>query len=158
MSLNIETVKIDTLIFDSNNARKHTTKNLQAIAGSLDSFGQRKPIVIDHNNLIVAGNGTVEAARSLGWKTVEAVRVPDDWTEDEIKAFALADNRTADLADWNEDILAKQLIDLIEVGFDVATIGFDGIEESAGEFEPIDESPRLDKKAKTSCPECGHEF
>lgn len=154
----IETLPLNVLNFDPHNARKHGAKNLDAIAGSLKQFGQRKPIVIDSQNVIVAGNGTVQAAKSLGWKTVECVRVPSDWTDDEIKAFALADNRTAELAEWNDDILAKQLIDLDDVGFDVVSIGFESFENLVENFEPVDESPRLDEKNKTICPNCGHEF
>lgn len=156
--MQVETLKISSLVFDPSNARKHSKQNIESIKGSLRNFGQRKPIVVDRNGLIVAGNGTVEAARALGWKMVDVVRVPKEWTEEEIKAFALADNRTAELAEWNEDVLAKQLMDLTEVGFDVETIGFDGVEESPGVFEPVEDSPRLDEKAKTTCPECGHEF
>lgn len=158
MTLKIEQIRVADLKFDPANARKHSKRNLDAIRGSLDSFGQRKPVVVDHSNVIVAGNGTVEAARSLDWDTVACVRVPKDWTDEEIKAFALADNRTGELAEWNDDILAKQLMDLQEIGFDIETIGFDATEESIDDFEPVEETPRLDEKNKTVCPECGHEF
>ncbi len=158
MAMKIETIEIAKLRFDPKNARKHGKKNLDAIAGSLESFGQRKPIVIDSNNVIVAGNGTAEAARFLGWIKIDCVRVPDDWAEDEVKAFALADNRTSELAEWDKDVLAKQLLDLQEIGFDVSLIGFDGVEESVADFEAVEELPRLDQKAKTVCPNCKHEF
>lgn len=158
MSLEIENLPIEKLKFDPTNARKHSHANLAAIRKSLNQFGQRKPIVISANNVIVAGNGTVEAARSLGWKSVECVRVPEDWTDDEVIAFALADNRTGELAEWNEDILAKQLLALEEIGFDITAIGFDVTAEKADVFEPVDDVPRLDQKNKTICPECGHQF
>jgi DNA modification methylase len=94
----------------------------------LQEFGQRKPIVITQDNIIAAGNGTVEAAKSLGWIDIEAVRVPADWDADRIKAFALADNRTAELAAWDQQVMASQLIELEDAGFEIAEFGFDKVE------------------------------
>jgi ParB-like chromosome segregation protein Spo0J len=101
MTLKIERLPIEKLTFDLANARKHSDVNLSAIAESLRQFGQRKPIVITADNVIVAGNGTVEAAFLIGMTDVDVVRVPQDWSSDQVKAFALADNRTAELAEWN---------------------------------------------------------
>jgi site-specific DNA-methyltransferase (adenine-specific) len=126
--MNIENLRIADLTPDPQNARKHDQKNLKAIEGSLKEFGQRKPIVITGANVIVAGNGTVAAAKNLGWETIEAVRVPADWTKDQVKAFALADNRTAELATWSPEVLAAQLIELESAGFEIAEFGFDKIE------------------------------
>jgi site-specific DNA-methyltransferase (adenine-specific) len=123
--MKIETLRIAELTLDPKNARQHDAKNLQAIEGSLKEFGQRKPIVITEAGIIVAGNGTVTAAKNLGWETIEAVRVPADWTPDQVKAFALADNRTAELATWNSDVLNQQLDELEQAGFEVADWGFE---------------------------------
>jgi DNA modification methylase len=123
--MKLETLAISNLTLDPNNARTHDNANLEAIAGSLTQFGQRKPIVIDQNNVVVAGNGTVTAAQSLGWTEIQAVRVPADWDADRIKAFALADNRTAELAGWNQEVLNQQLRELEEVGIEVASFGFE---------------------------------
>ena len=123
--MKLETIKITNLVPDPNNARTHDDTNLKAIEGSLKEFGQRKPIVITKDNIIAAGNGTVEAAKRLGWTDIQAVRVPADWDEDRIKAFALADNRTAELASWNPEVMASQLIDLQEAGFDIEEFGFE---------------------------------
>jgi site-specific DNA-methyltransferase (adenine-specific) len=125
MTLKLETINIDALILDPQNARLHDGKNIQAIAGSLSRFGQRKPIVISGNNVIVAGNGTVAAAKHLGWSEVQVVRVPQDWTAEQITAYALADNRTAELAEWDSKILADQLLELDAVGWDIAEFGFE---------------------------------
>ena len=125
MTLKLETINIDALILDPQNARLHDGKNIQAIAGSLSRFGQRKPIVISGNNVIVAGNGTVAAAKHLGWSEVQIVRVPPDWTAEQITAYALADNRTAELAEWDSKILSEQLIELDAVGWDIAEFGFE---------------------------------
>lgn len=123
--MKIENINVDEIKFDSNNAREHDQKNLEAIQGSLESFGQRKPIVIDTQNVVVAGNGTLEAAVLLGWKEIQCVRVPEDWTADQIKAFALADNRTAELASWDQKVLSAQLLELDQAEFDIEAIGFE---------------------------------
>lgn len=159
--MNVETVAIQDLQLDPNNARKHDKKNLDAIAGSLKQFGQRKPIVITEDNIIVAGNGTVTAAKQLGWTDIKVVRVPKDWDENQVKAFALADNRTAELAEWDKDILASQIIDLQTDGWNTTHLGFG--EEYAHtdfepNFEPTDENPRLDQKEPKFCPNCGHDI
>lgn len=126
--MKIETLRIADLTLDPKNARQHDAKNLKAIEGSLTQFGQRKPIVITEAGTIVAGNGTVTAAKSLGWETIDAVRVPADWSSDQVKAFALADNRTAELASWEPEVLASQLIELEAAGFEIAEFGFEKVE------------------------------
>jgi hypothetical protein len=122
--MQIEKIAIAKLKADPHNARKHDSQNLKAIAGSLEQFGQRKPIVVSKDNTVVAGNGTLSAAKSLGWSEIDIVRVPNDWSADQIKAFALADNRTAELAEWDSAVMAHQLIELEEAGVDVAAFGF----------------------------------
>lgn len=128
MDLKIELINVNDLVLDPNNARKHSKKNLEAIAKSLQQFGQRKPIVITQDNVVVAGNGTLEAAIEIGWKGINCVRVPADWTEEQIKAFALADNRTAELASWDSSILLDQLRELDVTGWDVGALGFDNFD------------------------------
>jgi DNA modification methylase len=132
--MKLETLRIADLVSDPNNARKHDDKNLEAIKGSLTQFGQRKPIVIGAENVVVAGNGTLAAAKALGWTQIDVVRVPEDWTRDQAKAFALADNRTAELASWDEMVLAAQVIELKEAGIKVEEFGFQTVEPEA----PID--------------------
>jgi DNA modification methylase len=142
--MKLETLKIKALTPDPTNARKHDDKNLDAIKGSLSQFGQRKPIVISQENVIVAGNGTVEAAKRLGWTEIQAVRVPSDWTADQIKAFALADNRTAELATWDELVMASQLLELEEAGFEIAEFGFEAVEPPLSADDVVeDEIPEL---------------
>ena len=140
--MKIERIKLDELRHDDQNARIHDQANLKAIAGSLEQFGQRKPIVITQDKKVVAGNGTLTAAKLIGWTEIDCVRVPADWTADQIKAYALADNRTAELAQWDEQIMAAQLIDLQEAGFDIEAIGFELIEpEQEPDSEYEDELP-----------------
>jgi DNA modification methylase len=140
--MNIETLRILELTPDPNNARQHDDKNLKAIMGSLKEFGQRKPIVITEAGTIVAGNGTVEAAKRLGWTDIEVVKVPNDWTDAQVKAFAIADNRTAELANWNQEVLTSQLLELEAEGWELAEFGFEAF-ELPDENKPIieDEIP-----------------
>ena len=85
--MNTEKIPIDNLKFDLNNVRKHDDNSIKAIANSLSAFGQRKPIVIDQNNTVIAGNGTLKAGIYLGLKELDCVKVPDDWSKEKIKAF-----------------------------------------------------------------------
>lgn len=109
---------IDEVFQDPNNVRLHDDKNIDAIKGSLKKFGFQSPIVIDKDNLILAGNGRHVAAKALGLKTIPCVR--STLENFDKMAFALADNRTAELATWNMEKLAEQL-EIIE---DRELIGF----------------------------------
>ena len=148
--LRIETVNITSLRPDPANARKHDGKNLNAIASSLEKFGQRKPIVVTPDSIVVAGNGTLEAAKSLGWTEIAIARTPVGWTWDQIKAFALADNRTAELAEWDDKVLADQLLELDANGWDLKDIGFETLEPPAlVEILEEDQIPGLPAEATT---------
>lgn len=105
--MKIETVKIDALAPDPANVRKHDAINLEAIKGSLKRFGQQKPIVVDEKNIVIAGNGTLAAARALGWNEIDIVRTA--LIGPEATAFAIADNRAAELAEWDDNALAQTL-------------------------------------------------
>jgi hypothetical protein len=101
-------VPLDTLALDSRNARTHDDRNIGSITASLRRFGQRMPIVVQQQGMVVrAGNGRVQAAQAMGWDCVAAVVV--DEADAEAVAFALADNRTAELADWDFGVLAQHL-------------------------------------------------
>ena len=152
-------VQIAQLSLDPSNARKHSARNLDAIAASLKKFGQRKPIVV-HKGVVLAGNGTLEAAKTLGWTEIEVAEVPSDWDLDTAKAYALADNRTAELAEWDESELAKQLLELQDADWDITELGFE-ITKVLDEpnFQPEDiEQPRLDQRAPIICPQCSFEW
>jgi ParB family chromosome partitioning protein len=146
--LQVETISIDDLELDPNNARKHSDKNINAICESLRQFGQRKPIVINANDTVIAGNGTVEAARKIGLKKLDVVRVPADWSDEKIKAYALADNRTAELASWDSTILLEQLNELNIADWDINALGFK-------EFEL---NPMSDADADTDMKDLGERY
>lgn len=124
--LNVEVVPISTLKLDRQNVRKHDARSIEAIARSLAEFGQRRPLVV-RKNTVLAGNGTLQAAQSLGWQEVAITRVPADWSDAQARAFAIADNRTNELSEWDNEALLAALEDfdesLIEAaGFDPADL------------------------------------
>lgn len=128
------TKKIKDLSHDPHNARRHPDSNISAIAASLSEFGQQKPIVITADNVIIAGNGTYDAAKSLGWSEIVVTVLPEDWDSNKAKAFALADNRTAELAEWDSRELLDQLESLTD--FDMSAFGFDLSEQVDLDFDP----------------------
>ena len=100
---------IASLREDPKNARKHDKKNLDAIAKSLTEFGQRKPIVALADGTVIAGNGTLAAAKALGWSEIAVATFED---EAKAKAYAIADNRAGELASWDDELLAESLAGL----------------------------------------------
>ena len=128
--MEVHKVEISSLVFDPVNARKHDSRNLEAIKGSLTRFGQQKPIVVDSKGVVLAGNGTLAAAKELGWKEIWVKRAELDSVNS--AAYSLADNRTAELAEWDHDVLQKQLASLDLSGFDTSILDFDVIDTSEG--------------------------
>lgn len=130
--MTIETVEIESISPDPANARKHGAKNLEAIKGSLRRFGQQKPIVVDSRGIVRAGNGTLSAARALGWSRIQIVR--SDLPAAELTAYSVADNRSAELAEWDMQVLGQLAADgeLGGVGFDD-----DELRKLMGEEPPV---------------------
>jgi ParB-like chromosome segregation protein Spo0J len=120
--MKLTTTKITELSLDPSNVRKHSRRNLDAIKASLRKFGQQKPIVVDAKGIVLAGNGTLTAAQELGWTEIQIVRT--ELAGVEATAFAIADNRTAELAEW-DDNLGDVLQSLASDGYDLSQIGFD---------------------------------
>ena len=143
--MEIENVEVESLFFDSENARLHPEKNRKMLRESLNQFGQRKPIVVTADNVVVAGNGTLMAATELGWQTIDIVRVPAEWTPDQIRAFAIADNRASDLSMFDMQVLRDQLEELESEDFDMSSLGFD--EESMLELGDIADNAELERLA-----------
>lgn len=110
-------VSLSDLKLDPQNARQHSAENVNAIAVSLKKFGQRKPVVANRSTgFIEAGNGTLQAARSLGWTRLAVLWVEDD--PQSAAGFALADNRTAEMAAWDQAKLDLLLAEMRDTGQD----------------------------------------
>jgi ParB-like chromosome segregation protein Spo0J len=106
--MNVELVPTDSLVLDPENVRQHPQRSLDAITSSLTQFGQQKPIVVDQAGVVRAGNGTLLAARSLGWTEIAVVR--SGLTPGDLEAYSLADNRSAELARWDYEGLSDALL------------------------------------------------
>jgi DNA modification methylase len=118
---------------------------MDAIKASLRRFGQQKPIVVDAKGIVLAGNGTLAAARELGWREIQIVRT--DLSGSQATAFGIADNRSAELAEWDEK-LADVLASLKAEDFPIEEIGFDLDELEALKPEvksDADAEPQIDK-------------
>ncbi len=109
------------------NARTHSRRQIKKIAASIERFGFVNPVLIDENNLIIAGHGRVSAANQLGWVEVPTLRV-EHLNETEKRAYILADNRLAEEAGWDQEMLAIELQGLIELDFSIELAGFDTAE------------------------------
>ena len=116
---------------------------IDAVANSIKEFGFKVPIVIDKDNVIVCGHTRYAAAKKLKLKSVPCI-MADDLTEEQIKAFRLADNKTAELAEWDFDLLNLELGDLVD--FDMEQFGFD-LSETKEDIEIVeDEVPEIDEE------------
>lgn len=128
-----------SLKYDPDNARIHGRPNVEAIKASLSKFGQRKTIAIQKDGTISAGNGTYEAALELGWTHLAVAKFEDEPAV--ARAYAISDNRSAELADWDRVQLAETIRDLLEDRGDlIAATGFseDEIESLKGFLEKDD--------------------
>ena len=111
-------VPIQSIKRDKENPRTHDERNISSIRTSLETFGQRKPVVVNRKNKVIeAGNGTHEAAEAIGWTHIAAVFVEDDKTTE--TGYKIADNRTAELAGWDYGTLTSLFDVLKEADIDV---------------------------------------
>jgi DNA modification methylase/predicted nucleic acid-binding protein len=124
--LNIKYLPIDTLVAYSSNARTHSQRQIRLIAASIEAFGFTNPVLIDRANTIIAGHGRVAAAKSLGIDQMPTIRI-ENLTEEQIRAYVIADNRLAEKAGWDKSILAIELQHLITIDsdFDITVTGFE---------------------------------
>jgi hypothetical protein len=125
-TLEIAYRKIDDLRPYARNARTHSKRQIRQIADSIKAFGFTNPVLIKTDNTIIAGHGRVDAARLLGMDEVPTIQL-SNLTENEVRAYILADNKLAENAGWDESILKIELQHLItlEHSFDVTLTGFE---------------------------------
>jgi hypothetical protein len=147
----IETAAIETLKPNPRNARTHSKRQIKMIAESVKAFGFLNPALIDENRVIIAGHGRIEAAKRLGMTEVPVLCI-NHLTDDEKRAYIIADNQLAARAGWNDEILAIELQHLTDiiVDFDATITGFempqiDLIIESAKQASPEDPVEPIDR-------------
>jgi ParB-like chromosome segregation protein Spo0J len=119
----IEQVKLDALIPYARNSRTHSDAQVAQIAASIKEFGFTNPVLIDETGSIIAGHGRVMAARKLAIADVPSIRLTH-LTEAQKKAYVIADNKLALNAGWDDEMLAVELTDLKDMGFDLDLTGF----------------------------------
>lgn len=142
--MQIEMLKTSELIPYEKNPRKNDAA-VDKVAASIKEFGFLVPIVIDRNNEIAAGHTRLKAALQLGIDRVPCVRA-NDLTDDQIKAFRLADNKTAEFAEWDFTELDKQLEELMNTEIDMTRFGFTFDEDPPEITE--DEPPEVNERAE----------
>ena len=149
---------IEKRVKDLKPYEKNPRKNddaVQYVANSIKEFGFRVPIVIDSDNTIVCGHTRWKASKLLKMETVPCV-IADDLTEEQIKAFRVADNKTSEKSGWDFALLDTELAEIETI--DMTLLGFDEAKNS----EPIDlddEEPKTDRATKiVHCPKCGFAY
>ena len=123
----VEYRPIDSLMCYARNARTHSDSQVAEIAGSIREFGFTNPVLVAEDGTLIAGHGRVLAARKLGMADVPTI-VLAGLSETQRRALVLADNRIAINAGWDNELLALELIDLQDAGFDLGLTGFTGDE------------------------------
>lgn len=152
--MKIEELKLSELKEYEKNPRNNEVA-VDYVAESIKQFGFKVPIVIDKDNVIIAGHTRFKAAKKLGLKTVPCIKA-DDLTEEQVKAYRLADNKVSEFATWDFDLLNEELeditnLDMIALGFET----FDNID--LDDF--FEEQETKEKEPKTiQCPHCGEWF
>src|ERR671912_1792516 len=119
----IEPMRVGNLRPYAKNARTHSKKQIKQIARSIERFGFTNPVLISDENEIIAGHGRVEAAKLISLETVPTVRL-SHLSEAQRRAYVIADNKLAQNAGWDRDVLAIELQALIDVEFDLELTGF----------------------------------
>jgi len=154
-NIKIELLKVEELIPYTNNPRINDSA-VDMVASSINEFGFKVPIVVDKNNIIIAGHTRLKAAIKLGLKEVPCL-VASDLTPAQIKAFRIADNKTNEFAEWDWTILDIELAELKDMDFDIDWLEF-GDNVNIDDFFINENSQSKQKDNKIICPECGAEF
>lgn len=156
----VEWLPLDSVRPYPGNPRIITDAAIAKVAASIKEFGWRQPIVVDPDHVIIVGHTRHRAAQMLQIAAVP-VHVATGLSEDRIKAYRLADNRTGEESRWNLELLDLELSALGAEGFDLKLTGFDPVElPTPPSFAPLssDEVKPLDIRALITCPSCNHQF
>ena len=158
---------IDVPISDLTPYERNPRKNDEAVkkvAVSLEQFGLVKnSVVVDEDMVLITGHTTLKAMQSLGWKTCPAVTQVYGLTEEEKRAYRIADNKLGELAEWDLELLALEFEDLMDMEFDLSLTGFSDTEIDFRFPEIPDSEPEYDESIAddvetVTCPKCNHEF
>ena len=159
--MTVQEIFINELKPYKNNPRKND-KAVDAVAKSIQQFGFKEPIVIDKDKVIVCGHTRLKAAQKLKLEKIPCV-IADDLTPEEIKAFRLIDNKTAELAEWDFDMLSDELSDIEIPEFDMTEFDFGiknfSVQDAEKTFENFEDNVSKAKERKVIvCPKCGEKI
>lgn len=170
----IEMLKLSNLKPYENNPRVNDEASIE-LQKSIKAFGFRIPMVITADNVIVCGHTRYKAAQALGLEEVPCIRC-EGMTEEQIRAFRIADNKYGELSHWDNELLRGELSALKDIDFDLNCLGFSENELSGlianvdefvvsmpnlSDFMKDNDPASIEKKSKSNfvtCPECGHKF
>lgn len=130
MPQEVKLLKVDALLPYARNSRTHTDEQVAAVAASMREFGFTNPVLVRSDGTIVAGHGRVMAARKLGLAEVPCIDV-SHMSDAQMRAYVIADNKLAEQAGWDDEMLKLELRDLQEAGFDVGLTGFSAEDAAA---------------------------
>ena len=162
----VSRVPTASLIPSARNARTHSDAQVSQIAASIREWGWTVPVLVDEQGTLIAGHGRLLAAQVLGLPEVP-VMVARGWSEAKRRAYAIADNKLALNAGWDDPMLALELSALAADGFDLGLTGFDAGEMSdlmngvaPDEAQPPDDFKEVDEDIPTEhkCPKCGYQW
>jgi ParB-like chromosome segregation protein Spo0J len=162
--MQIKEIEVSKLIPYANNSRTHDDAQVAQLAASIKEFGFRNPILVDGMG-IIAGHGRLMAARKLGLDKVPTIDC-SDMTENQKKAYIIADNKLALNSGWDNELLSLEISELDTNGFNLEVLGFNADELSSFingvNFDAAteDDQGKLDELEPkwVSCPHCGKEF
>lgn len=140
----VQEVRLADLVPYERNAKQHSAEQVQKIADSIKEFGFLSPVLIDRAGNIIAGHGRVMAAKQLGMETVPAAYV-EGLTDEQRRAYILADNKLFELGEWNEIVL-RQEVERLDFDFQAFDIDF-----ATDAINPVESAP-----VPIVCPRCGH--
>lgn len=148
-NLKVKLLPVAGLLPYAQNSRTHSEDQIDRLVVSIQQFGFNNPVLIDERGMIIAGHARVLAAQRLKLDKVPTITLAH-LTPDQVRAYVIADNRLAELAGWDQELLSAELSALTAVGFDLAATGF-----SNDELAELLASPSAPPAAGTSTPAAG---
>jgi ParB-like chromosome segregation protein Spo0J len=160
--ITIEYVAVADLVAYARNSRTHSPEQIAKLAQSIRTFGFTNPVLIREDRTIVAGHGRVLAAQAIGRKRVPTITCRG-WTDAQVRAYVITDNKLALDAGWDEDLLKLELGELAAAGFDLELTGFSEADldqlfgKVADDAEPPDTGPQLSRLSYSVVVRCDSE-
>ena len=163
--MKIEKIDINLIKEYENNAKEHDTEHIEKIKKSIQEFNFMLPLLIDENNMILAGHGRYLALKELGYKEVEVI-IHSHLSKEQKRAYTITDNQLTLATEFDREKIKEELMGLKNLDFDLTVLGFDEMKlENLVEeidFQPVseEEQPRLDElnPKYITCPHCGEVF